>query len=128
MFESKIWNGLTGRYNCLNVLALSPENGISVKNTPASLWWLTPCFVSSPKDRGCIYLESVINCNFRDAWHRLYTSKLLVITVHVLNEIVFPFFDQHNAQQLQLCFRITGTNSEDVLINILRSCSCNLKG
>lgn len=51
--------------------------------------------VSSLKGVGRIYLQTVIDCHRRYAWDRLYTSKLLVTAVHVLNSDVLPFFEKH---------------------------------
>lgn len=53
--------------------------------------------VGSLKGVGKIYLQSVIDCYSRYAWGRLYTNKLPVTAVHVLNEDVLPFFEEHNA-------------------------------
>lgn len=39
-----------------------------------------------------VYLQSIIDCHSRYAWGRLYTSKLPVAAVHVLNEDVLPLF------------------------------------
>ena len=52
-------------------------------------------FVGTLKGVGRIYLQSVIDCHSRYAWGRLYTSKLPVTAVHVLNEDVLPFFEKH---------------------------------
>ena len=52
-------------------------------------------FVGTLKGVGRIYLQSVIDCHSRYAWGRLYTSKLPVTAVHVLNQDVLPFFEQH---------------------------------
>lgn len=52
-------------------------------------------FVSTLKDVGKIYLQTVLDCYSRFAWDRLYTSKLPVAAVHVLNEDVLPFFEEH---------------------------------
>lgn len=54
-------------------------------------------FVGNLKGVGRVYLQSVIDCYSRYAWGRLYTSKLPLTAVHVLNEDVLPFFDQHDA-------------------------------
>jgi len=54
--------------------------------------------VGSLKGVGRIYLQSVIDCYSRYAFGRLYTNKLAVSAVHVLNEDVLPFFEQHEAQ------------------------------
>jgi transposase InsO family protein/transposase-like protein len=47
------------------------------------------------KGVGRVYLQSVIDCHSRYAWGRLYTSKLPLTAVHVLNQDVLPFFEQH---------------------------------
>jgi len=49
------------------------------------------------KDLGKVYLQTVLDCYSRFAWDRLYTSKLPVTAVHVLNEDVLPFFEEHHA-------------------------------
>ncbi len=45
-----------------------------------------------------MYLQTVLDCYSRHAWGRLYTSKLPVTSVHVLNEAVLPFFEAHEAR------------------------------
>ena len=45
-----------------------------------------------------MYLQTVLDCYSRHAWGRLYTSKLPVTSVHVLNETVLPFFEAHEAR------------------------------
>ncbi|MHA7881565.1 MAG: IS481 family transposase [Saccharospirillum sp.] len=55
-------------------------------------------FVGTLKGVGKVYLQSVIDCYSRYAWGRLYTNKLPVTAVHVLNGDVLPFFEQHNAR------------------------------
>ena len=47
------------------------------------------------KGVGRVYLQSVIDCHSRYAWGRLYTSKLPVTAIHVLNTDVLPFFEEH---------------------------------
>lgn len=54
-------------------------------------------FVGTLKGVGKVYLQSVIDCYSRYAWGRLYTSKLPVTAVHVLNTDVLPFFESHHA-------------------------------
>jgi transposase InsO family protein len=54
-------------------------------------------FVGSLKGVSKIYLQSVIDCYSRYAWGRLYTNKLPLTAVHVLNEVMLPFFEEHNA-------------------------------
>jgi transposase InsO family protein len=53
--------------------------------------------VGTLKGVGRVYLQSVIDCHSRYAWGRLYTSKLPLTAVHVLNEDVLPFFEEHDA-------------------------------
>ena len=55
-------------------------------------------FVGTLKGVGRVYLQSVIDCHSRYAWGRLYTSKLPVTAVHVLNEDVLPFFEKHDVR------------------------------
>lgn len=55
-------------------------------------------FVGTLKGVGRVYLQSVLDCHSRYAWGRLYTSKLPVTAVHVLNEDVLPFFEKHNSK------------------------------
>jgi transposase InsO family protein len=55
-------------------------------------------FVGTLKGVGKVYLQSVIDCYSRYSWGRLYTSKLPVTAVHVLNEDVLPFFEEHDAR------------------------------
>lgn len=55
-------------------------------------------FVGTLKGVGRVYLQSVIDCHSRYAWGRLYTTKLPVTAVHVLNEDVLPFFEEHIAR------------------------------
>lgn len=55
-------------------------------------------FVGTLKGVGKVYLQSVIDCFSRYAWGRLYTSKLPVAAVHVLNQDVLPFFEQYNSR------------------------------
>lgn len=52
-------------------------------------------FVGALKGVGRVYLQSVIDCFSRYAWGRLYTNKLPVTAVHVLNNNVLPFFEQY---------------------------------
>lgn len=55
-------------------------------------------FVGQLKGVGKIYLQTVIDCFSRYAWGRLYTSKMPVTAVHILNNDVLPFFEQHDAR------------------------------
>jgi transposase InsO family protein len=55
-------------------------------------------FVGTLKGVGKVYLQTVLDCYSRYAWARLYTSKLPVTAVHVLNTDVLPFFEAHAAR------------------------------
>lgn len=46
---------------------------------------------------GRVYLQSTIDCYSRYALGRLYTTKLPVAAVHMLNADVLPFFEKHSA-------------------------------
>jgi transposase InsO family protein len=52
--------------------------------------------VGNLKGIGKIYLQTVIDCHSRFAFGHLYTSKVPVTAVHVLNEKVLPFFEEHD--------------------------------
>lgn len=55
-------------------------------------------YVGMLKGIGKIYLQSVLDCHSRYAWARLYTSKLPITAVHILNEDALPFFEAHGAK------------------------------
>lgn len=55
-------------------------------------------FVGTLKGVGKIYLQSVMDCHSRYAWARLYTSKLPLTAVHILNNDVLPFFESHQVK------------------------------
>lgn len=55
-------------------------------------------YVGQLKGVGKVYLQTVIDCFSRYAWGRLYTSKLPITAIHVLNNDVLPFFEKHNAR------------------------------
>jgi len=52
--------------------------------------------VGNLKGIGKIYLQTVVDCHSRFAFGHLYTSKVPVTAVHVLNDKVLPFFEGHN--------------------------------
>jgi transposase InsO family protein len=52
--------------------------------------------VDSLKGIGKIYVQTVIDCHNRYAWGRLYTSKIPVTAVHVLNYDVLPYYESQN--------------------------------
>ena len=55
-------------------------------------------FVGTLKGVGKVYLQTVLDCYSRYAFGHLYTSKLPVTAVHVLNNDVLPFFEQHGVR------------------------------
>lgn len=54
--------------------------------------------VGNLKGIGKVYLQSVVDCHSRYAWGHLYNSKIPITSVHVLNERVLPFFEDHGAR------------------------------
>jgi transposase InsO family protein len=50
--------------------------------------------VGNLKGIGKIYLQTVVDCHSRFAFGNLYTSKMPVTAVHVLNDRVLPFFEE----------------------------------
>jgi transposase InsO family protein len=52
-------------------------------------------FVGHLKGVGKVYLQSAIDCCSRYAWGRLYTNKMPVTAVHLLNTDVLPTFELH---------------------------------
>ncbi|BBG88755.1 hypothetical protein WP8S18C01_13960 [Aeromonas caviae] len=79
-------------------------------------------FVGALKGVGKVYLQTVLDCYSRHAWGRLYTSKLPVTSVHVLNETVLPFFEAHEAR----VYTILSDNGREFAQTIIpTSCSCN---
>ena len=76
---------------------------------------------------GKVYLQTVLDCYSRHAWGRLYTSKLPVTSVHVLNETVLPFFEAHEAR----VYTILSDNGREFCgrpDHHPTSCSCNWRG
>jgi hypothetical protein len=84
-------------------------------------------FVGALKRVGKVYLQTVLDCYSRHAWGWLYTSKLPVTSVHVLNETVLPFFEAHEAQVYTI-LSDKGPSSVGALTTIPTSCSCNWRG
>jgi transposase InsO family protein len=52
-------------------------------------------FVGTLKGVGKVYFQGVLDCFSRYVWGRLYTSKLPLTAVQVMNNDVLPFFDEH---------------------------------
>jgi transposase InsO family protein len=55
-------------------------------------------FVGVLKGVGKLYLQSAIDCHSRYGWGRLYTSKLPITAVHLMNNDVLPTFEAHDAK------------------------------
>jgi transposase InsO family protein len=51
--------------------------------------------VGNLKGIGKIYLQTAVDCHSRFAFGHLYTSKIPVTAVHVLNQKILPFFEEH---------------------------------
>lgn len=62
---------------------------------PGDLVAVDTFFVGTLKGVGKVYLQTVLDCYSRHAWARLYTSKLPLTAVQVMNNDVLPFFDEH---------------------------------
>ena len=58
--------------------------------------------VGNLKGIGKIYLQTVVDCHSRFAFGHLYTSKVPVTAVHVLNDKVLPFFEEHNCRVITI--------------------------
>lgn len=54
--------------------------------------------VGTLKGVGRVYLQTVLDCFSRYTWGRLYTTKMPVTAVHVLNETVLPFFEEQGVK------------------------------
>jgi transposase InsO family protein/transposase-like protein len=65
-------------------------------HAPGELVAVDTFFVGSLKGIGKIYLQTGLDCYSRYAFGRLYTSKLPVTAVHLLNEDVLPFFEEQD--------------------------------
>lgn len=53
-------------------------------------------YVGRLKGVGRVYLQAAIDCHSRYIWGRLYTTKMPVTAVHLLNNDVLPFFEEHD--------------------------------
>ena len=65
---------------------------------PGDLVAVDTFYVGTLKGVGKVYLQSVLDTFSRMAWGHLYTSKLPVTAVHVLNNRVLPFFEEHGVK------------------------------
>jgi transposase InsO family protein len=68
-----------------------------VTNYTGELVAVDTFMVGTLKGVGRVYLQSSIDCYSRYAWGRLYTTKMPVTAVHMLNTDVLPFFEKHEA-------------------------------
>ncbi len=55
-------------------------------------------YAGTLKGVGKVYIQTVLDCYSRHVWARLYTSKLPVTAVHVLNNEALPFFEEHGVK------------------------------
>lgn len=65
---------------------------------PGDLVAVDTFYVGTLKGVGKVYLQSVLDTFSRVAWGHFYTSKLPVTAVHVLNNRVLPFFEEHGVR------------------------------
>jgi transposase InsO family protein len=70
------------------------ERHIEAPHT-GSLVAIDTFFVGTLKGVGKIYLQTAIDCHSRYAWARLYSSKLPLTAVHLMNNDVLPTFEAH---------------------------------
>ena len=73
------------------------ERHIEAPHT-GSLVAIDTFFVGTLKGVGKVYLQSAIDCHSRYAWGRLYTSKLPITAVHIMNNDVLPSFEEAGAK------------------------------
>ncbi len=52
-------------------------------------------FADTLKGVGKVYIQTVLDCFSRYVWARLYTSKMPVTAVQILNNHALPFFEDH---------------------------------
>ena len=55
-------------------------------------------FVGHPKGMGKVCIQTSVDCHPRYAWKHLYSNKLLVTAVHVMNNDVLPTFEAYQAR------------------------------
>jgi transposase InsO family protein len=65
--------------------------------------------VGNLKGTGKIYPQTVIDCHSRFAFGNLYTPKVPETAVHVLNDKVLPFFEEHHCSLVTI---LTGNGGE----------------
>ena len=55
-------------------------------------------FAGTLKGVGKVYIQTVLGCFSRYVWARLYTSKMPVTAVQILNNHVLPFFEEQGVR------------------------------
>ena len=55
-------------------------------------------FAGTLKGVGKVYVQTVLDCLSRYVWARLYTSKMPVTAVQILNNHVLPFFEERGVK------------------------------
>ena len=55
-------------------------------------------FAGTLKGVGKVYIQMVLDCFSRYVWGRLYTSKMPVTAVQILNNHVLPLFEEHGVK------------------------------
>ncbi len=73
------------------------ERHIEVKKT-GELVAVDTFFAGTLKGVGKVYIQTVLDCFSRHVWARLYTSKMPVTAVRILNNHVLPFFQEHGGE------------------------------
>ena len=73
------------------------ERHIKVGAT-GELWPWTPFFAGTLKGVDKVYIQTVFDCFSRFVWARLYTSKMPVTAVQILNNHALPFFEEHDVK------------------------------
>ncbi len=73
------------------------ERHIEVKKT-GELVAVDTFFAGTLKGVGKVYIQTVLDCFSRYVWARLYTSKMPVTAVQILNNHVLPFFEEHGVK------------------------------
>lgn len=65
---------------------------------PGALVAVDTFHVGYLKGVGRIYAQTAIDCHSRHAFARLYTSKIPLTAVHLLNHDILPFFEAHEVR------------------------------
>jgi transposase InsO family protein len=55
-------------------------------------------FAGTLKGVGKVYIQTVLDCFSRFVWARLYTSKIPLTAVQILNNHALPFFEEHGVK------------------------------